>query len=137
MSPSNAVRYPGRVTNSHHSSAVRRAGRILALTPAAVLVSNATAASASAPQQWGEEPGVDPMHALLVYVLIPLGVIALIWLLTYLPSMIRGESAYHPGLAWRHEPEWFGGPRDGLDKADRADVEVESADTRGGASGHW
>jgi hypothetical protein len=111
--------------------------RLLALTPAALLVTNATTAFASAPQQWGPEPSVDPIHALLVFLILPLGLVAIIWLLTYLPSMIRGESAYHPGLAWRHEPEWFGGPRDGLDKVDHTEPELEGADRRGGASGHW
>jgi hypothetical protein len=132
---SKRVRYPGRVTNPSPTPAVRRVARVLALTPAAVLVTNATAAFASAPEQWGEEPQVDAMHALLIFLIIPLGLAAVIWLLTYLPSMMRGDSAYQPGLAWRHEPEWFGGPRDGLEKADRAGV--EGADTRGGASGHW
>ncbi len=112
--------------------------RVAALAPAALLVTAATPAFASAPEQWGQAPGVDPLDALLVIVLIPLGLFVLITLLVSLPSMIRGESAYHPGLAWRHEPEWFGGPRDGLQKADRTDPDaLEGAEQRGGASGHW
>jgi hypothetical protein len=126
------------VTKSDLSPAVRRLRRGLALVPAALLVTSATPAFATAPEQWGETPSVDPLHALLVIVLIPLGLFLLIALLTYLPSMIRGESAYRPGLAWRHEPEWFGGPREGLEKADRTDPEaLEGAGQRGGASGHW
>ena len=125
------------MTNSSQTPAVRRAARVLALTPAAVLVTNATTAFASAPEQWGEEPQVDAIHALLIFVIIPLGLAAIIWLLTYLPSMMRSESAYQPGLACRHEPEWFGGPRDGLEKADKADAGAQGADTRGGASGRW
>jgi hypothetical protein len=112
--------------------------RALALTPAVLLVTGATPAFAVAPEQWGEAPSVDPIHALLVIVLIPAGLFALITLLTYLPSMAKGEGAYHPGLAWRHEPEWFGGPRDGLEKADKTDpAAVEGAADRGGASGRW
>lgn len=108
------------------------------LTPAVLLVTGATPAFAAAPEQWGEAPTVDPIQALLVLVVIPLGLFALIALLTYLPSMAKGESSYHPGLAWRHEPEWFGGPRDGLEKADKTDPEaVEGAHDRGGASGRW
>jgi hypothetical protein len=103
-----------------------------------LLVTGATPALASAPDQWEDAPAVDPIHALLVLVLIPAGLFAVIALLTYLPSMARGESAYHPGLAWRHEPEWFGGPRDGLEKADKTDpAAIEGADQRGGASGRW
>jgi hypothetical protein len=51
---------------------------------------------------------------LLVLVVIPLALFGLIWLLVYLPSMTRGEK-YKPGQAWRGEPEWFGGPRGGLE----------------------
>lgn len=81
---------------------------------------------------------MDPFQALLVLLLIPAGLFALIALLTYLPSMARRETSYHPGLAWRHEPEWFGGPRDGLEKADKTDpAAVEGAADRGGASGRW
>ena len=112
--------------------------RALALTPAVLLVTSATASYATAPEQWGEAPSVDPIHALLVFVLIPAGLFALITLLTYLPSMAKGEGAYQPGLAWRHEPEWFGGPRDGLEKADKTDPSaLEGTGERGGASGRW
>ncbi len=118
--------------------AVRRALRALTLIPAVLLVTGATPAFASAPDQWEDAPAVDPLQALLVLVLIPAGLFAVIALLTYLPSMARGETSYHPGLAWRHEPEWFGGPRDGLEKADKTDpAAIEGADQRGGASGRW
>lgn len=126
------------MTNPRNYPVVRRAARALALAPAVLLVTGATPALASPPEQWGEAPSMDPMQALLVLVLIPAGLFALIALLTYLPSMAKGESSYRPGLAWRHEPEWFGGPRDGLEKADKTDpAAVEGADSRGGASGRW
>lgn len=126
------------MTNPHNTPVVRRVTRALALTPAALLLIGASPAFAAAPEQWGERPVVDPLQFLLVLVLIPAGLFALIALLTYLPSMARGETTYHPGLSWRHEPEWFGGPRDGLEKVDKADPKaLESAGERGGASASW
>lgn len=121
---------------------VRRAVRILALAPAAALMTLAGPALASPPEQWQVPPTVTPLDFLLVLVIIPLGLAAVITLLVMIPSMVRGErggaGSYQPGLAWRHEPEWFGGPRDGLEKADKTDpAAVEAAADRGGASGRW
>jgi hypothetical protein len=124
------------------TTVVRRALRILALAPAAVLVTVAGPALAAPPEQWPAPPPVTPLDWLLVLVIIPLGLAAVITLLTVLPSMVKGEkggaSTYQPGVAWRHEPEWFGGPRDGLEKADKAAPAAgQSATDRGGASGRW
>ena len=61
----------------------------------------------------------------------------LIAVLASVPKMVRGDG-YTPGLAWRNESEWFGGPKDGLDAADRTDPKAISADAdRGGASARW
>ena len=43
-----------------------------------------------------------------------LGWVAVVLLSIYL-AVFPAAAA---GLAWRHEAEWFGGPRDGLEKAD-------------------
>ena len=111
---------------------------MLAVAPAVLLTTLAAPALAAPPEQWQEAPDVDPLAFLLVILLIPLGLAAVIALLVSIPSMTKSESSYHPGLAWRHEPEWFGGPRDGLEKADQTDPEaIEAAGERGGASGHW
>jgi len=81
---------------------------------------------------------VSVLEFLLVILLIPTGLALVIALLAAIPSMRGGGSTYQPGLAWRHEAEWFGGPRDGLEKADKSDREaVEASGERGGASGHW
>lgn len=108
-----------------------------------MLVTGATgAAFADAPEQWQDNGPVSPLHVLLVLAVIPIGLFLLIVLLVYLPSMSRGHS-YRPGQAWRNEPEWFGGPRGGVEAADQqpAAVGSGSADTaeteRGGASGRW
>jgi hypothetical protein len=124
------------VTNHHHSPAVRRAARALALTPA-VLVATAAPAFASPPEQWGTEPSVPALDALLVYLLIPLGIALIITLLVYVPSLVRGQK-YQPGLAWRNEPEWFGGPSSGVEAADEVEpAAVEAEGERGGASARW
>lgn len=103
-----------------------------------LLVAGALPATA-APSQWPEPPSVSVLEFLLVILLIPAGLALVIALLATIPSMRSGGgSTYQPGLAWRHEAEWFGGPRDGLEKADKSDREaVEAAGERGGASGHW
>lgn len=102
-----------------------------------ILLSSALPATA-APSDWPEAPSVSVLEFLLVILLIPAGIALVIALLAAIPSMRGGGSTYQPGLAWRHEAEWFGGPRDGLEKADKSDPEaIEAAGERGGASGHW
>jgi hypothetical protein len=126
------------VINHFNASAVRRIALAVALTPA-ILVVTGGPALAEAPQQWGPQQPVNPLHALLL-VAIPAGLFALITLLVYAPSMVRGEK-YHPGLAWRNEPEWFGGPRGGVEAADKVDPQAiepgSEGSQRGGASAHW
>ncbi len=128
------------VTNHPPTPALRRAARALALTPAlAVTVATGTA-FAEAPDTWENTPSVSPLHALLIIAVIPIGLFVLITLLVYVPSMVRGER-YQPGQAWRSEPEWFGGPRSGLDAVDEADRPAvgpgSSESTSGGTSGRW
>jgi hypothetical protein len=101
-------------------------------------------AVADPPAQWPDNPSVSTLHVLLVLVVAPLALFALIWLLVYLPSMTHGQK-YRPGQAWRGEPEWFGGPRRGLEGMDSGSQQPavsaatgdEAGQTRGGASGRW
>ncbi len=122
--------------------AVRRAARILAPVLGLLVtgITGAEPAQADAPDTWENSPAVDPLHALLVLAVIPIGLFALITLLVYIPSMSKAES-YKPGQAWRGEPTWFGGPRGGLEGAEtesRAEIgRGEPVSTRGGASGRW
>lgn len=128
------------MTDHHLSPAVRRAVKALALTPAVLLATTAGPALAAAPEQWPTAPHVSAMHALLIYLIAPGGVALLITLLVYVPSLARGQK-YQPGLAWRNEPEWFGGPREGVEAADKVAAETGAAesgtDERGGASARW
>jgi hypothetical protein len=103
------------------------------------LVSVAPApALADAPDTWPQPPHVSVLHVLVLLGAVPLGLFVLITLLVYLPSTVRGQR-YQPGLAWRNESEWFGGPRDGVEAADHVEpAAIEASDRdRGGASARW
>lgn len=81
---------------------------------------------------------MSPLSFLMLLVVIPGALFIVIALLSALPSMARGDSTYQPGLAWRNEPEWFGGPRGGLDRTGSpAEVESGESPDRGGASARW
>ncbi|WP_436972057.1 aa3-type cytochrome oxidase subunit CtaJ [Nocardioides panacis] len=129
--------------NHPSTTVVRRAARALALVPAILVTSATGSAFAEAPEQWQDNGSVSPLHVLMVLVVIPVALFALICLLVYLPSMKKGQ-LYQPGLAWRNEPEWFGGPRGGAESADvsqpgfvGAGSATDTDPDRGGASGRW
>jgi hypothetical protein len=112
---------------------------VLALVPALVVAMATAPALAAPPESWEDNDPTSPLYVLSVMLLIPLGLILLIALLVYIPSMSKRES-YQPGLAWRSEPEWFGGPRKGVEAVDQTHQPALSADghdERGGASGRW
>jgi hypothetical protein len=98
-----------------------------------IVTTIAAPASATPPDAWVDSGPVSPMSFLLLLVIIPLGLAAVISLLALLPSMMSSSSGYQPGLAWRNEPEWFGGRREVRGE----DAETEPAGERGGASAHW
>ncbi len=52
---------------------------------------------------------MSTLHALLLFVGVPLALFVGITLLVMVPSIAKGPR-YRPGLAWWAEPEWFGGP---------------------------
>lgn len=117
--------------------AVRRALRTLALAPAALLPLVAAPALAAPPEAWPDTEPVGAADFLLVLLVIPLGIALLIVLLASVPSMARGEK-YTPGLAWRKQNQWFGGPKDGLETIDKAEAPPAGSEAdRGGSSAHW
>jgi hypothetical protein len=77
--------------------------------------------------------------SLLKLIGIPLLVIAVITLLTYLPVIMRGGRGSADSAGWFAEhSEWFGGPRTTPDAIESRASAVESAgDKRGGASARW
>lgn len=114
------------------------------MVPAVAVTLTASSAFADAPSTWGNDPKVSPLHAILVYAVFPIALFVIITLLVYVPSMSKSQS-YQPGQPWRHEPQWFGGPRGGVEALEatqqpgaHAAAPTEQAEqTRGGASGRW
>jgi hypothetical protein len=80
---------------------------------------------ADVPVTWPSGESLSFLYVVLLFVGVPLLIVAVIFLLVYAPSTARSPR-YRPGLAWRAEPEWFDGPAEGL-----AALDVGSAD-RGG-----
>jgi hypothetical protein len=113
---------------------LRRVARLTALATGA-LIPLLIAAPALAGLDDGEQPGkgLGIGEVVAIYVLIPLGIFAVIALLAILPSMLR-RPRYRPGRPWQHDPLWFNGP----DDPDRALVGARpGATARGGASAEW
>jgi len=125
------------------STFVRRAAALLLLVPALLVTSLTGTAFAEAPMQWQDNPPVSPTYVIMVLVVIPVALFAVITLLVCLPSMMHKSESYQPGRPWRNEPEWFGGPRGGVQAVDRAEQPLsvggpsEEPRERGGASGQW
>ncbi|HSE07897.1 MAG TPA: hypothetical protein VLB29_04465 [Nocardioidaceae bacterium] len=116
---------------------VRRSLRALALAPVLVLPLVSAPALAAPPEAWPDTEPVGALDFLLVLLVFPLGLALVVAILAYVPSLTRGEK-YTPGLAWRNENEWFGGPTEGLEAADKAEPQaLEGQSDRGGASARW
>ncbi len=95
-------------------------------------------AAADAPAGWDSAPPVSALDMLLVLVIIPLGLAAVLTMLTVLPSL-AGKKGYEPGQAWRGEAEWFGGPAKAVGsdaEMSPEQIESRSKDT-GGTSASW
>lgn len=132
--------YPSQVS-THQAQKSRTFARraAVALSVAIVgLVFLPGAALADTPATAPDAPDVSGLQWLVVLFLIPAGLALVISLLTALPSMIS-DKGYEPGQTWRSEPEWFGGPRKGVEAAeDVSAAQIESAESgRGGTSGTW
>jgi hypothetical protein len=131
--------YPCCVFTHDAAPLVRRS--LLSLAAAASLVLGAalvSPAGARPPEAWEPAPDVSPLGFLLVVLIIPLGIAAVLVLLTVLPSL-ASERGYEPGQAWRGESEWFGGPTKGVRSAAEVtpeQIESRSKDT-GGTSATW
>jgi len=122
-------------SRSPRSTRARWAGRATGLAGGALLVLLATPASADVPDGWGgqtEHNGLDPLHALGLFVGAPLLLLLLIALAVYVPAMVRGEKLLPDHAA--AEPQWIGGPRQGVAELPAPDGEDSRA---GGASGRW
>jgi hypothetical protein len=124
-----------RPSSSPRNTRARRTGRVSALAAGAVLVLLSAPAHADVPEGWGDQTQpfeLDPLHALGLYLGLPLLLFALIAVAVYLPSMVRGEKLLPDYSAG--EPQWIGGPRQGVAELPAPDGQDSRA---GGASGRW
>ena len=128
-----AARYPGGVTDALTKKKAQVTTRPTLVRRATAVVLGATLGSLAVPALATPESWTDPDNPSLMGSLILIGapvlaIIAILTLLTYLPSMMgRGGS----GDLSYNDPEWFGGPRTGV----RTDAETPT-DT-GGSGGRW
>lgn len=111
----------------------RRARRTSAvLLVGALVVVGGGPAGADVPEGWSQPPDVDPIHALLLFVGLPLLTFLVITALVVVPGIVKGERFTPGGQAT--EDQWFGGPRQGTAALPAPDSEDSKA---GGASGRW
>ncbi len=115
------------------STMLRRASRALVVTFGLGIGLLAAPAHADPPSTWDNADNGSMLDNLLYLVGVPVLVIAIVTVLVYLPSMVRGQSS-EPALAFQENPEWFGGPRKGVGATDDAVTEDGS---KGGASARW
>lgn len=125
------------VTSISSARSVRRLTRaVTAFTSVGVVASAvllAGPAMGSVPEDWSNPEDVDPLRALGLLAGVPLLLFALITLAVYLPSLAgRGNSS--TGSTQR---EWFGGPRQGVEAADKVDPKALEGAQTGGARGRW
>jgi hypothetical protein len=117
-----------------HSTMQRRAARASVVLLGLGVGMFAVPAHADPPSTWESADNGSVLDNLLLLVGVPLLVIALLTLLVYLPSMVRGQSS-EPALAFQDRPEWFGGPRKGVEAT--AGDAVVAEETKGGAGARW
>ena len=113
----------------------RRTARRLLTVGASAVVSVAVLAAPALALDDGEVRGksLGTGLTIAIYLLIPLGVFALIAFFSALPSMLR-RPRYRPGRPWKHDPLWFAGPDDPDAALQRA---RPGSTARGGASAEW
>ncbi len=128
-----AARLGGVRTNTS-PNALRRAVRACVVAVCVALTLVTTPALAAPPDTWETSDNGSPLGRLLFLIGVPLAVIAVVTLLTYLPSLIRGQSAQSEP-SFGDDPEWFGGPRKGVDATTGAAGGEDKS--KGGAGARW
>jgi len=124
------------VTINLSSNAPRRALRASVVAVGLALTTVATPALAAPPDTWENSDNGPLLNDLMFLIGVPLAVVAVVTLLTYLPSLARGQSS-HGEPSFRDDPEWFGGPRRGVDATSDAGAAPEESSSKGGASAQW
>ncbi len=81
---------------------------------------------------------VSVTQTVLVFVGIPAGIIALIFLAVYGKSLVRQPNRYRPGKPWDFEPSWYVPHPEAVSHPVYPSREGASTTTAvGGASGEW
>jgi hypothetical protein len=102
-----------------------------------LLGSWAASAVAAPPEGWDNAVNDSMLMSLLKLLGIPLLVIVVVTLLTYLPSMVRGGRGNgDPATYFSDHSEWFGGPREAPEALEGAPSSTEKP-ALGGASARW
>lgn len=116
------------------SSVVRTARRVsvVALGLAAGLAAAPAHAEAPTTSFWEEAEDPSALEFLAIFVGAPFAIFAVLALLVYLPSMMRGQSS-EPALVFSQRSEWFGGPR----KKPDAEDDTTDREPTGGAGAQW
>ncbi|MCW2543341.1 MAG: hypothetical protein JWM40_893 [Frankiales bacterium] len=78
-------------------------------------------------------PHVNPLHIVLLYVVLPVTIAVLIGVVVWLPGAMRANR-YRPNRPWTATPVWFSGPPEPLHAVESAEV---GDLVRGGARGNW
>lgn len=73
------------------------------------------------------------VQTVLVFGVIPLGVIALVALAVYGKSLVRQPNRYRPGKPWTYPPAWYVPHPDAV----VAQSAASTTTAVGGASGEW
>jgi hypothetical protein len=81
---------------------------------------------------------VSIVQTLLVFVGIPAGIIAIIFVAVYGKTMVRQPNRYRPGRPWNYSPSWYVPHPDAVVHSDApAQTGARSTTAVGGASGEW
>ena len=116
-----------------------RAAAGLTGAASALLTGLLTAAPAWAENPIGPAEGEEPeaplgtVTALVLYVVLPLTVVAVVAAVVWLPGAVK-EGRYRPAQGWAAKPVWFAGPVDPVAAVETAEV---GDVVRGGARGSW
>lgn len=105
---------------------------VVALTVAAVQAAPVLAFAGSTEDEIARESGISTGEWLLLFVVLPLAVVAVVVLVVLGVGSAR-EQRYRPGVTWWAEPAWVNGPEH-PDDAVEAAVPTQGG---GGARARW
>lgn len=123
-----------------------RSARLLGLAFAGVtLVVAAATPVAALERDDGDDPGsqLTTIESLLLFGVVPVGIMLVIALLVVLPGMLKGNRG-KPGINWDGQPEWYGGPEGekpalepGQSQQALTGTVVSTGEDAGGSSARW